>query len=55
MAIHINEIVFKATIQEDNDKKGGGGGGKMDEKEREKIVATCIEQVLEIMKRKHER
>lgn len=53
MAIHINEIVFKATIQDD--KGGKSGGGKFDEKEKQKLMEEMMEQVIEMMRRKAER
>lgn len=56
MAIHINEIIFKATIHEKKEgQKGGNGGSKIDEKEKQMIIEESVEQVLNIINQKTER
>lgn len=53
MPIEIRELVIRATVgkEEEKGKKGGG----MDEASREEIVAECVEQVMEILRRRNER
>ena len=56
MPIEIRELVIRATVE-----PGGGAGqqkstGKQEAgKEREELIAECVEQVLEILRKERER
>ena len=54
MPIEIKELIIRATV----DPKGEGGSaetGKADSSKKEEIVQQCVEQVLEILRKKRER
>ncbi len=58
MPIEIRELVIKATVESQGQSGGGGGaagGGGPDAKQRQQIVAECVEQVMEIIRQKSER
>lgn len=53
MPVEIGELVIRATVESQAAPAapGGEGGGQ----ELEELVARCVEQVLEILKREKER
>jgi hypothetical protein len=52
MPLEIRELVIRATIGDSETTASGGGGSS---KDQAAIVATCVEQVLAILKEKTER
>ncbi len=55
MPIEIRELVIKATVESEGQSGGAAGGGGPDAKQRQQIVAECVEQVMEIIRQKSER
>lgn len=58
MPVEILEIVVRANIQEPaaaNSSGPGGGAGEDDNFNRQQLIEECVEQVLEILRRKQER
>lgn len=54
MPIEIRELHIKMSVPDQGTPTGGGtsGGSKMN---TEKVVAECVEQVMEIIRQKQER
>ena len=53
MPVEVRELVIKAVIDEQTEKKeSGNAAGKID---KEEIIADCLDQVKEIMKKDSER
>ncbi len=54
MTIEIKELVIKANVRRspDDTAQNDSGGSSIDQ---EKVIQTCVEQVLEILKREKER
>ncbi len=52
MPIEIKELHIKINV---DDKQQAGGSGKMAQKEKDRLVAACVEQVMEILSKKEER
>ena len=53
MPIEIKELVIRATVEQSGaDKKAGG---RESGKDRSELVAECVEQVLEILRKRGER
>lgn len=56
MPVQVNEIIIKATVSEGGDAApAAGGAGGSDPSGKDAIIAECVEQVLEIMKREIKR
>ncbi len=53
MPIEIKELVIRATIDPKGETREGHGGKP--DRLREDVVAECVEQVLEILRRRRER
>ena len=53
MPIEIRELVIKATISESSGE--GRAFSKAKTKEKEEIIAECVEQVMEILRNQSER
>ena len=53
MPVEIRELVIKATVGSPRTPESGESESR--ERELEEIVATCVEQVLEILRREKER
>jgi hypothetical protein len=51
MPVHIQELIIRATIEQDN----AGAGAPASESERRRLVEDCVEQVLEILKERKDR
>jgi hypothetical protein len=54
MPIEIRELVIRATVQPGGGEKEATQN-KRDGESREEIVAECVEQVLEILRKERER
>jgi hypothetical protein len=52
MPIEIRELVIRATISEDEERQSSPGDSQISKKA---IIEECVEQVLDILKRKEER
>lgn len=52
MPIEIKELHIKINV---DDKQQPGGSGKIVQKEKDRLVAECVEQVMEILSKKEER
>ena len=55
MPIEIKELHIKTIITEGGRGNNGAGGGKISPKDRELIIAQCLEKVLEVIKERKER
>lgn len=58
MAIEVRELVIRAVLEPEEKGGGGGGGagaGGGPAPPTEEIVAECVEQVLDILRRREER
>ncbi len=53
MAIEIRELVIRAVIAPEDPQKAGAAAPR--EAGREEIVADCVEQVLDVLRRREER
>lgn len=53
MPVEIRELIIRAYIDEtpETERPGGGDAGGID---REEIIADCVEQVMEILRREQE-
>ena len=51
MPIEIKELVIRAIV----DPEGGGTSAALPEEDRRQLVADCVEQVLDILRRREER
>ena len=54
MPIEIRELVIRATVDPKKEKAGGPAAGKSAPATQD-VVAECVEQVLEILRREKER
>lgn len=58
MAVQVNEIIIRATVSEGGDAqppaKGATQGGG-DASEKDAIIAECVEQVMDILKKEIKR
>ncbi len=54
MAVQVNEIIIRATVSEGGESQQAGGGNA-DPAGKDAIIAECVEQVLEIMKKEIKR
>ncbi len=52
MTIEIKELIIKATVSSEVDREKQPGKDSVD---KDKIVRSCVEQVLAILKRERER
>jgi hypothetical protein len=52
MPIEIKELHIKINV---DDKQQNGDSGKIKQKDRDRLVAECVEQVMEILSKKEER
>lgn len=52
MTIEIKELHIKINV---DDNQNNRGSAKMEHKEKELIIAACVEQVMEILSKKEER
>jgi hypothetical protein len=55
MTVQVNEIIIRATVSEGGDSQQAAGGGNADPAGKDAIIAECVEQVLEIMKKELKR
>jgi hypothetical protein len=58
MPLEIRELVIKASVNDGNQEQNialGQGVGNFDADTQAAIIATCVEQVLAILKEKSER
>lgn len=57
MSIEVRELIIRARVEETSSGSGGGNGvqSSMNEKEIQKIIALCAEEVLKVLKRQKER
>jgi hypothetical protein len=56
MTVHVNEIIIRATVNEDGEKHAGKkNAAPKDAANKEGIVTECVEQVLEILKKEIKR
>lgn len=56
MPIEIREVVIKATVTNDKGKSAGSAAGAgMSAQEKQDMVATCVEQVMQIINDKKDR
>jgi hypothetical protein len=57
MAIEVRELIIKARVEETSSGNTGGNSAQssMNEKEIQKIIALCAEEVLKVLKRQKER
>ena len=53
MPVEIRELVIRATVSAPH--AGETAGGETPDQDREELVAMCVEQVLEILRREKER
>ena len=53
MPIEIRELIVKATVRDRASERQSGSGERRAEKEE--VIRECVEQVMEILKRKEER
>ena len=55
MAVQVNEIIIRATVSEGGEASQGsskaGKGNNADSPEKDAIIAECVEQVLDILKK----
>lgn len=51
MPIEIKELHIKMSVTDQNTSGGGGSSGV----NQDKVIAECVEQVMEILKQKQER
>ena len=52
MPIEIKELHIKINV---DDKQQTGDSGKIKQKDKDRLVAECVEQVMEILSKKEER
>lgn len=52
MPIEIKELHIKINV---DDKQQSGTSGQMKQKDKDRLVAECVEQVMEILSKKEER
>jgi hypothetical protein len=57
MPVQVNEIIIRATVSEGADTQQGGAkaGASDDPNGKDAIVAECVEQVLDILKKEFKR
>lgn len=58
MPLEIKELVIRATVEKGGGGEGSGGpggAGKQGADDRAAMVAECVEQVMEILRRERER
>lgn len=60
MAVQVNEIIIRATVSEGGDAPQpaapkSGKANNSDSSEKDSIVAECVEQVLDILKKEIKR
>lgn len=53
MPVIIDEIVV--TVEVTGDNRQETGGGNMDAREKQELIALCVEKVMEILNQKNER
>jgi hypothetical protein len=53
MPIEIRELVVKATVRDRTSEQQAGSSERR--REKEEIIRECVDQVMEILKRKKER
>ena len=55
MAVQVNEIIIRATVSEGGEASQGSSkaakGNSADAPEKDSIIAECVEQVLDILKK----
>jgi hypothetical protein len=57
MSIEVRELIIRARVEETASGSAGGNGAQssMNDKEIQKIIALCAEEVLKVLKRQKER
>ncbi len=55
MPIEIKELIVRATIDPEGPKGSTGASGRKKEKSSDEIVAECVEQVMEILRKERDR
>jgi hypothetical protein len=56
MPVIIKELIIKAVVEETpNGGNSGGSGTAKSTQEQEELIATCVEQVLEILEKSKNR
>lgn len=58
MPVIVKELIIRATVTDSQGKEAGSSstsGPVMNNDEKEALIATCVEQVLEILEKKKER
>lgn len=59
MPVQVNEIIIRATVSEGGDAQPAqpkaGKGNSADASDKDSIVAECVEQVLDILKKEIKR
>lgn len=55
MPIEIRELHIKMSVSDEGAQGGGASGGGSSKMDKDKVVAECVEQVMEILRIKRER
>lgn len=59
MAVQVNEIIIRATVSEGGDAQQSPGKGEKkgnaDASDKDSIIAECVDQVLDILKKEIKR
>jgi len=55
MPFEVRELIIKATVEEEGKAKANAASGKMDENGKQEIIASCVEQVMELLRQKNDR
>lgn len=58
MPVEILELIVRATVQEQSPSSSipaSNGSGEVDHFQKQVLIEECVEQVLEIMRRREER
>ena len=57
MPVQVNEIIIKASVSEggDTQQKPASGGAASDPSAKDAIIAECVEQVLDILRKEIKR
>jgi hypothetical protein len=53
MPVEIKELIIKAIVSDDTE--GSKSNTSMSDRQKEEIIETCVEQVLDILKDRNER
>jgi hypothetical protein len=55
MPIEIKELHIKINVDEGQEGAGRSGSSNVDQNKTDKIIAACVEQVMEILSKNEER